>query len=146
MSGSGTFRYKLSPVPKGKHLSPHLHSQTEDTPWHHFLGGEFSPGAAQGQGPQLSLGRQGVQLRKKHFPKWRGVEGRYQSGDALVHSEHQFSECDLWNRWCHWDPFLRSQRWKLLSQHHSDIIWLLTVLTFALMYHSVVMDDGSKLH
>ena len=71
MSGSGTFRYKLSPVPKGKHLFPHLHSQTEDTPWHHFLGGEFSPGAAQGQGPQLSLGRQGVQLRKKHFPKMK---------------------------------------------------------------------------
>ena len=69
MSGSGTIRYKLFPVPKGKHLSPDLPSQTEDTLWHHVLGGEFSPRGAQEQGPQLSLGRQGVQLRKKDFPK-----------------------------------------------------------------------------
>ena len=40
---SGALRYKLFPVPKGKHLSPDLHSQTEDTLWHHFLWGEFSP-------------------------------------------------------------------------------------------------------
>ena len=69
MNVSGAFRYKLFPVPKGKHLSPDLPSQMEDTLWHHFLGGEFSPRGAQGQGLQLSLGRQGVQLRKKHFPK-----------------------------------------------------------------------------
>ena len=54
MSGSGSFRHKLFPVPRGKHLP----SQIEDTHWHHFQGGEFSPRGAQGQGPQLSLGRQ----------------------------------------------------------------------------------------
>ena len=53
MSGSGAFRYKLFPVPKGKHLSPHLPSQTEDALWHHFLEGEFPLRGAQGQGPQL---------------------------------------------------------------------------------------------
>ena len=57
------------PSSKGKHLSPHLPSHTEDTLWHHFLEGEFSPRGVQAQGPQLSLGRQGVQLRKKDFPK-----------------------------------------------------------------------------
>ena len=66
---SGALRYKLFPVPKGKHLSPDLHSQTEDTLWHHFLWGEFSPRGAQEHGPESSFGRQGVQLRKKDFPK-----------------------------------------------------------------------------
>ena len=60
-------RYKLFPVPKGKHLSPHLPSQTENTLWHHFLGGEFSPRGAQGQGPQLSLGRQESSPGKRIF-------------------------------------------------------------------------------
>ena len=69
MSVSGTFRYKLFPVPKGRYLFPELPSQTEDTLWHHLPGGEFSPRGAQGQGPQLGLGRHRVQLRKKHFPK-----------------------------------------------------------------------------
>ena len=67
MSGSGSFRYNLFPVPKGKHLSPHLPSQTENTLWHHFLGGEFSPRGAQGQGPQLSLGRQESSPGKRIF-------------------------------------------------------------------------------
>ena len=136
MSGSGSFRHKLFPVPRGKHLP----SQIEDTLWHHFQGGEFSPRGAQEQDPELSFGRQGVQLRRKDFPKWKGGKGRDQLRDALVHSEQQFSECGLWNPWCHWDPFMRSLRWKLLSYHHSDIIWLLTMLTFALMYSLAVME------
>ena len=97
MSGSGTFRYKLFPVPKGKHLSPDLPSQIEDTLQHHFLRGEFSSRAPKGQGPQLSLGRQGVQLRKNHFPKRRGGKSRDQLRDTLIYSEQQFSECGLWN-------------------------------------------------
>ena len=56
MNVSGTFRYKRFPVPKGKHLSPDLPSQMEDTLWHHFLGGEFSPRGAQEHGPELSFG------------------------------------------------------------------------------------------
>ena len=64
MSMSGAFRYKLFPVSKGKYLSPHLPSQTDDTLWHHFLEGEFSPRGAQEHGPELSFGR---------LSKFRGV-------------------------------------------------------------------------
>ena len=81
MSGCGAFRHKLFLGPKGKHLSPYLPSQTEDTLWHHFLGGEFSPRGAQGQGPQLSVGRQGVQLRERDSPKRRGGKGKGPLGD-----------------------------------------------------------------
>lgn len=65
MRGSGAFRHRLFPVPRGKHLSPHLPSQMEDSLWHHFPGAESFPGGAQGQGPQLRLGRQGVQGRER---------------------------------------------------------------------------------
>ena len=66
MSGSGTFRYKLFHFQRGN-TCPHLPSQTENTLWHHFLGGEFSPRGAQGQGPQLSLGRQESSPGKRIF-------------------------------------------------------------------------------
>ena len=131
---SGALRYKLFPVPKGKHLSPDLHSQMEDTLWHHFLWGEFSPRGAQEHGPELSFGRQGVQLRKKDFPKWKGGKGRDQLRDALIYSEQWFSECGLWNPWCHWDPLMKSQRWKLLSQILFDfslcwhLLWCITAV------------------
>ena len=68
MSGSGTFRYKLFLVPKGN-TCPLTSLPRLRTLWHHFLEGEFSPRGAQEQGLQLSLRRQGVQLRKKDFPK-----------------------------------------------------------------------------
>ena len=76
MSVSGAFRYKLFPVPKGKYLSPHLPSQTDDTLWHHFLEGAFSPRGAQGQDPQLSLGTHGVQLRKSIFQNEEEAKAR----------------------------------------------------------------------
>ena len=106
------------PIPNRKHLSPHLPSETENTLWHHFLGGECSSRAAKGQDPQLSLGRQEVQFREKDFPKWRGGKGRDHLGDSLVYSKQQFSECGLWNPWHHLDPFMRSMGCYLLSQYY----------------------------
>lgn len=81
MSGYGTFRHKLFPGPNGKHLSPYLPSRTEDTLWDQFQGVSSLLEEPRGQGPQLSVGRQGVQLRERDSPKRRGGKGKGQLGD-----------------------------------------------------------------
>ena len=89
MSGSGAFRHKPFPGPKANTMSlPRLRTLSGiKFPVH-----EFSPGPAQGQGPQLRLGRQGVQSRERDSGKWRGGKSRASLGDSLWFTQNSSSQ------------------------------------------------------